>query len=131
MVILQLAIILIASKIAGSLSVRLGQPSVLGKLLIGIVLGPSVLGLVNETETLAEFSQIGVILLMFIAGLETDLEEFKRTGKGIHFCRFWRDYCSPCFRLFCGNHFKSNYDGIMVFRFIAFGDKCEYIRSST
>ncbi|USK62121.1 cation:proton antiporter [Peribacillus asahii] len=81
MLILQLVIILIASKIAGSLSVRLGQPSVLGKLLIGIVLGPSVLGLVNESETLAEFSQIGVILLMFIAGLETDVEEFKRTGK--------------------------------------------------
>lgn len=81
MVILQIAIILIASKIAGSLSVRLGQPSVLGKLLIGIVLGPSVLGLVNDTETLAEFSQIGVILLMFIAGLETDVYEFKRTGK--------------------------------------------------
>ncbi|WP_423800483.1 cation:proton antiporter [Neobacillus sp. SAB-20_R2A] len=80
MLILQLAIILIASKIAGSLSVRLGQPSVLGTLLIGIVLGPSVLGLVNETETLAEFSEIGVILLMFIAGLETDLDEFKRSG---------------------------------------------------
>lgn len=81
MLILELAIILIASKIAGSLSVRLGQPSVLGKLLIGIVLGPSVLGLVTETETLAEFSQIGVILLMFIAGLETDVDEFKTTGK--------------------------------------------------
>ncbi|MDR6123340.1 monovalent cation:proton antiporter-2 (CPA2) family protein [Bacillus sp. SLBN-46] len=81
MLILHLAIILIASKIAGSLSVRLGQPSVLGKLLIGIVLGPSVLGLINETHTLKEFSEIGVILLMFIAGLETDLDEFKRTGK--------------------------------------------------
>ncbi|MFC0187133.1 cation:proton antiporter [Fictibacillus aquaticus] len=85
MLILQLAIILIASKVAGSLSVRLGQPSVLGKLLIGIVLGPSVLGLINETETLAEFSQIGVILLMFIAGLETDIEQFKRTGKASTF----------------------------------------------
>lgn len=81
LLILELAIILIATKIAGSLSVRLGQPSVLGKLLIGIVLGPSVLGLINETETLAEFSEIGVILLMFIAGLETDIQEFKRTGK--------------------------------------------------
>jgi monovalent cation:proton antiporter-2 (CPA2) family protein len=81
MLILQLAIILIASKIAGSLSVRLGQPSVLGKLLIGIVLGPAVLGLVNDTKILEEFSQIGVILLMFIAGLETDINEFKRNGK--------------------------------------------------
>lgn len=86
--ILELAIILIASKIAGSLSVRLGQPSVLGKLLVGIVLGPSVLGLVNETETLAEFSEIGVILLMFIAGLETDVQEFKRTGKSSTFVGF-------------------------------------------
>ncbi|WP_442595888.1 cation:proton antiporter [Neobacillus sp. D3-1R] len=81
MLILELAIILVAAKIAGSISVRLGQPSVLGKLLIGIVLGPSVLGLIEETETLAEFSQIGVILLMFIAGLETDIDEFKKTGK--------------------------------------------------
>jgi monovalent cation:proton antiporter-2 (CPA2) family protein len=88
MLILQLAIILVAAKIAGSLSVRLGQPSVLGKLLIGIVLGPSVLGLVNETETLAELSQIGVILLMFIAGLETDIDEFKQTGKSSTFVGF-------------------------------------------
>ncbi|MED1953100.1 cation:proton antiporter [Brevibacillus centrosporus] len=81
MLIFQLAIILIASKIAGDISVRLGQPSVLGKLLIGIVLGPSVLGVVTNTEVLQEISQIGVILLMFIAGLETDIDEFKRTGK--------------------------------------------------
>jgi len=79
--IFQLAIILIASKIAGDVSVRLKQPSVLGKLLIGIVLGPTVLGLIEDTEVLKEISNIGVILLMFIAGLETDLDEFKRTGK--------------------------------------------------
>lgn len=88
MLVIQLAIILIASKIAGNVSVRLGQPSVLGKLLIGIIIGPSVLGLVNQTETLAEISQIGVILLMFIAGLETDVEEFKRTGKASTFVGF-------------------------------------------
>lgn len=81
MLIFQLAIILIASKIAGDVSVRLKQPSVLGKLLIGIVLGPTVLGLIEDTEVLKEISNIGVILLMFIAGLETDLDEFKRTGK--------------------------------------------------
>ncbi|MEH7333468.1 cation:proton antiporter [Neobacillus drentensis] len=79
--IFELAIILLASKIAGDISVKLGQPSVLGKLLIGIILGPAVLGVVSETATLEELSQIGVILLMFIAGLETDLDEFKRSGK--------------------------------------------------
>ncbi|MCJ8008324.1 cation:proton antiporter [Lederbergia wuyishanensis] len=88
MLILQLAIILVASKIAGSISVRLGQPAVLGKLLIGIVLGPSVLGLVNNTDTLQALSQIGVILLMFIAGLETDIDEFKRTGKAATYVGF-------------------------------------------
>lgn len=85
MLVFQLAIILLASKIAGDVSVRLGQPSVLGKLLIGIVLGPSMLGLVHDTEILEELSQIGVILLMFIAGLETDIDEFKRTGKASSF----------------------------------------------
>ncbi|OIK08297.1 sodium:proton antiporter [Bacillus sp. MUM 116] len=81
MLIFELALILLASKIAGEISVRLGQPAVLGKLLIGIILGPAVLGLVSETKTLEEISQIGVILLMFIAGLETDLDEFKRAAK--------------------------------------------------
>jgi len=88
MLILQLAIILIASKAAGSISVRLGQPSVLGKLLIGIILGPSVLGLVTETDTLSQIAQIGVILLMFIAGLETDLEDFKKSGLAASFVGF-------------------------------------------
>lgn len=85
MLILQLAIILVFSKIAGDISVKLGQPSVLGKLLVGILIGPSLLGLVTETETLKEFSQLGVILLMFIAGLETEVDEFKRTGKASTF----------------------------------------------
>lgn len=85
MLVFQLAIILLASKIAGDISAKLGQPSVLGKLLIGIVLGPTVLGVVTNTDILQELSQIGVILLMFIAGLETDTEEFKRTGKASAF----------------------------------------------
>jgi monovalent cation:proton antiporter-2 (CPA2) family protein len=74
-----LAIILLCTKIAGDISVRLGQPSVLGKLLIGIVIGPAMLGWVQETEMLTQMSQIGVLLLMFIAGLETDLEELNKS----------------------------------------------------
>ncbi|WHY65283.1 cation:proton antiporter [Neobacillus sp. SuZ13] len=83
--ILELAIILFASKVAGDISVKLGQPSVLGKLLIGVIIGPAVLGLISETKTIADLSQIGVIMLMFIAGLETDIHEFRRTWKASTF----------------------------------------------
>jgi monovalent cation:proton antiporter-2 (CPA2) family protein len=85
MIILQLAIILMAAKLAGNLSVRFGQPSVLGEIIVGILLGPSVFGFVSATDTLSAFSQIGVILLMFMAGLETDMDEFKRSGKASTF----------------------------------------------
>ncbi len=81
MLIFELTIILVATKLAGDLAVRFGQPSVLGKLLVGLLLGPSVLGWIESTDILNEISQIGVILLMFLAGLETDLDEFKRSGK--------------------------------------------------
>lgn len=85
MLLIQLAIILLFSKIAGHLSVRLGQPSVLGKLLVGILIGPSVLGIISNSDILQQLSQIGVILLMFIAGIETDLYEFKKTAKASTF----------------------------------------------
>ncbi|MBE3570540.1 MAG: cation:proton antiporter, partial [Bacillales bacterium] len=81
MFVLQLALSVAASKLAGNISVRLGQPTVLGELLVGIVLGPSVLGVIHDTDILKEMSEIGVILLMFIAGMETDLKEFSRSGK--------------------------------------------------
>ncbi|MBU5673382.1 cation:proton antiporter [Paenibacillus brevis] len=88
MLFFQLALILLASKAAGSLSVRLKQPAVLGKLLVGIILGPALLGLIHETEVLEALSQIGVILLMFLAGLETDLEEFKQSGRSSTYVGF-------------------------------------------
>lgn len=79
--VLVLAIILIFTKIAGDLSVRLGQPSVLGKLIVGVILGPALLGWVQPTDFIHHMSEIGVLLLMFIAGLETDLEQLKKNWK--------------------------------------------------
>jgi monovalent cation:proton antiporter-2 (CPA2) family protein len=79
--ILQIVIILLAIKIAGQLSIRLGQPSVLGKVLVGIILGPALLGWVQNTEILTVFSEIGVLLLMFLAGLETNLKDLNRNKK--------------------------------------------------
>lgn len=79
--VLQLSFLIVMAKLAGALSARFGQPTVLGEIVVGILLGPSVLGWMHETELLATFSHIGVILLMFMAGLETDLNEFKRSAK--------------------------------------------------
>ncbi|MBN3526968.1 cation:proton antiporter [Paenibacillus apiarius] len=79
--ILYLLLILVFTKIAGDLSVRIGQPAVLGKLLVGILLGPAVLGWIENGSFIHELSEIGVLLLMFIAGLETDLEQLRKNWK--------------------------------------------------
>lgn len=79
--ILSLVIIIVATKLAGHLTVKLGQPAVLGKLIIGIIIGPAVLSWIQPSELLDTFSNIGVLLLMFIAGLETDLEQIKQTWR--------------------------------------------------
>jgi Na+:H+ antiporter len=71
---------LLAAKLFGELAERLGQPAVLGELLVGILLGPSVLGLVPLTAGIALVAEIGVLLLLFEVGLETDLEELARVG---------------------------------------------------
>ncbi|WP_223068152.1 cation:proton antiporter [Paenibacillus caui] len=79
--ILSLSIIMLFTKLAGDLSVRLSQPSVLGKLIAGIILGPAVLGWVHNGEFIEYFSEIGVLLLMFMAGLETDLKQLQSNWK--------------------------------------------------
>ena len=84
-----IAVILLAAKAAGYVSVRLGQPSVLGELLVGILLGPSLLNLLHLPfiegeklgETIKELGELGVLLLMFIAGLELHLDELTRNTK--------------------------------------------------
>lgn len=68
-----LVIILIATSLIGHLAARVGIPAVIGQLLVGIVLGPALLNWVHPNEFIHIFSEIGVIILMFIAGLESDL----------------------------------------------------------
>lgn len=79
--VLYLMLIILFTKVAGDLSVRLGQPAVLGKLIVGIILGPAVLGWVQDGEFIHYISEIGVLLLMFIAGLETDLDQLRKNWK--------------------------------------------------
>lgn len=77
---LELAIIVITSKIFGLLAKKLRAPQVVGQIIAGILIGPSVLGIVTLSDFLSQMAEIGVILLMFSAGLETNLRDLKKTG---------------------------------------------------
>jgi len=77
---LALASALIAAKLFGEIAERVGQPSVLGELIAGIVVGPSVLGLVPLSLGILVLAEIGVLLLLFEVGLETDLAELLAVG---------------------------------------------------
>lgn len=86
---LALIVIIAAAKVAGYISYRLGLPSVLGELLIGIIIGPSVLNFLHWApfsdphmeESIEHLAEVGVLLLMFIAGLELHLSDLARSGK--------------------------------------------------
>jgi Kef-type K+ transport system membrane component KefB len=71
---------LLGAKVLGELCERLGQPAVLGELLAGVLLGPSMLGLVPLSAGILLIAEVGVLLLLFEVGLETDLEELLRVG---------------------------------------------------
>lgn len=76
-----IALILFSTTIAGALSQRIGVPSVIGQLLVGILLGPAVLNWIRPGELVSVGAEIGVIILMFMAGLESDLKLLKRYFK--------------------------------------------------
>lgn len=86
---LVLAIIVVAAKGSGYLSTRLGQPAVLGELLVGLILGPTVLDMLHWPlfggehlgEILNHLAHLGVLFLMFMAGLEVDLEAMMDAGQ--------------------------------------------------
>jgi Kef-type K+ transport system membrane component KefB len=84
--------VLVAAKIGGDIALRLGQPSVSGKLVAGLLLSPTVIDLVGRLDPdaaaraadqaqISTIATIGVVLLLFVAGLETDLDEFVRAGR--------------------------------------------------
>ena len=75
-----LAIIIIAAKFFGILARKCKAPQVVGEIIAGLIIGPSILGLVNQSDFLIEMAEIGVIILMFSAGLETDLKDLMKTG---------------------------------------------------
>lgn len=76
----QLAIIIVAAKCFGLLAGKLHAPQVVGEIIAGLVIGPSVLNLVAQNDFLTRMAEIGVVLLMFLAGLETDIKDLLKTG---------------------------------------------------
>ncbi|APM37832.1 cation:proton antiporter [Clostridium kluyveri] len=77
---LNIVLILVFTKIGGIISRRMKMPEVLGALIAGVILGPVVLNIVQYDDNIKLLSNLGVILLMFLAGLETNVEEFKQAG---------------------------------------------------
>lgn len=80
LVLKDLAIIIIAAKVCGIIARKLHAPQVVGQIIAGLLIGPCVLGFVSQTDFLMQMAEVGVILLMFSAGLETDLKELLKTG---------------------------------------------------
>ncbi len=78
---LDLAIILIFTKVFGIFSKRIRMPQVVGALVAGVVMGPAMLGFISETDFIKKLAELGVIVLMFSAGMEIDLKELKTCGK--------------------------------------------------
>lgn len=76
-ILLELALILLFTKLFGILFKKIGLPQVVGALIGGLILGPSMLGLVNPSATLKVLAEVGVILIMFSAGLETNIKDIK------------------------------------------------------
>ena len=85
-----LAMIILAAKTGGWLSVKLRQPAVLGELLVGLILGPTIIDLLHLPfltqpellhEEVSDLAEIGVVFLMFVAGLEVELSEMLRSGR--------------------------------------------------
>ena len=76
----QLAVIVVAAKLFGLVARRIHAPQVAGEIVAGLIIGPSLLGFVTSSDVLSGMAEIGVIMLMFSAGLGTDMKELKETG---------------------------------------------------
>ncbi|MEY5059992.1 MAG: Na(+)/H(+) antiporter, partial [Actinomycetota bacterium] len=78
---LDLAVILVVAKLAAELFERMRVPAVIGEICAGILIGPSVLGLVGSTDATKILAEVGVIILLATVGMETDLDELRRVGR--------------------------------------------------
>ena len=78
---LDLALILLSTKLLGIATGKFQMPRVVGALLAGLILGPAALNILSETAFLSQLSELGVIVILFTAGIGTDLRELRSAGK--------------------------------------------------
>ena len=78
---LDLALILVSTKLLGIVTRKFQMPQVVGALLAGLILGPAMLNVLTETDFLSQLSELGVIVILFTAGMGTDLRELREAGK--------------------------------------------------
>lgn len=76
-----IAVILLSTKILGLLTRRIHMPQVVGALAAGLIMGPACLGILTENDFIKLTAELGVIVLMFCAGMQTDIDELKKSGK--------------------------------------------------
>jgi Kef-type K+ transport system membrane component KefB len=108
---LDLALILLSTKLLGILTRKIQMPQVVGALLAGLILGPAMLNVLTETQFLSQISELGVIVILFAAGMGTDIQELKATGKA----GFWVAMCGVLVPLAMGTAlaYLSNVAGLM------------------
>lgn len=126
---IQIAAILLAARICGEIALRLKAPSIIGELCAGIILGPSLFGWITPNEVLNFLAEIGIILLLFEVGLETDMERLVRAGpKAVIValagfvlpfilgasCSYWLFGLSPMVSLFVGGTLTATSIGITI-----------------
>ncbi len=75
-----LALIIVTAKVFGLIAAKLKAPQVVGEIIAGLILGPSILGWVGQSDFLSRMAEIGVVLIMFGAGLETNMKDLVKTG---------------------------------------------------
>ena len=84
-VLTDLFLVLLAAKLGDELFKRLGQPALVGEILAGVAIGPSVLGLAAPGAVLEVFAELGVVFLLFWVGLETKLGDLREVGRAALF----------------------------------------------
>ena len=126
---IQIAAILLAARICGEIALRLKTQPIIGELCAGIILGPSLFGWITANEVLNFLAEIGIILLLFEVGLETDMERLVKAGPKavivalagfvIPFvlgasCSYWLFELSPMVSLFIGGTLTATSIGITI-----------------